>query len=71
MCFVILGAEGWRDVSRVSYLPLSGVCMYVCVSQGSVWQKVTSLYLFWLTDKYYIVIGFFKYYFFFWEVAWK
>lgn len=37
--FVIWGLRA-GDVSRVSYLPLSGVCLYVCVSQGSVWQKV-------------------------------
>ena len=37
--FVIWGLRV-GDVSRVSYLLSPGVCLYVCVLQGSVWQKV-------------------------------
>lgn len=54
--FVIWGLRA-GDVSRVSYLPLSGVCMCVFHKDLS-GKRWTSLYLFWLTDKYYIVVGF-------------
>ena len=58
--FVIWGLRV-GDVNRVSYLPSPGVCLYVCILQDLSGKRWISLYLFWLTDKHYIVIIIFSF----------